>query len=390
MKGFNNPFRIHGVVERDYFTDRRSELRRLTRTLREPGAKLLVYGHRRMGKTSALAYAIERVNRSKGHAFMAYLSTASTPIDIANRIIQSAIRTLGRRWRDLPQVFLKMIGAKISISIDPNTGLPTASFESALRNVDFPEQHESLGQALDAIESMAKDRGHPIGIVLDEFQEIHRFGGSDAEWRLRGIIQHHQNVSYILAGSQTHLINRMLEKDRAFYGLLDRMEFGPIDPAHLGRWIDSRLRSVGIQSDAVGRGIVETAGSRTRDIVQLARRCFDRSASAKRVLPSDVSSAFSDVIDESADLFLLQWRNFTRHQQNVLRSVAAGDAGITTKRIRQQFALGDSGTTANAAAALVEAGTLLKTPESAVGYTFDNPFFRGWVVQNTLADLGMG
>ena len=54
-----NPFRIHGVVEGDYFTDRDDEIKRLVQALTEPGSKLLVYSPRRMGKTSAVMKAID-------------------------------------------------------------------------------------------------------------------------------------------------------------------------------------------------------------------------------------------------------------------------------------------------------------------------------------------
>ena len=77
--------------------------------------------------------------------------------------------------------------------------------------------------------ALAGDRAITLGIVLDEFQEISRFGGESAEWHLRGIIQHHQHVSYVLAGSQAHIIERMLDQGRAFYGLADHLQFGPID-----------------------------------------------------------------------------------------------------------------------------------------------------------------
>ena len=102
MKNSENPFKIHGIVEREYFTDRTSEIRRIAALLREPGAKLLVFGARRMGKSSAVKRAVDRVNRGRGRAFVADLSTASTPIDMGNRILRAATRVLGRRWRDFP------------------------------------------------------------------------------------------------------------------------------------------------------------------------------------------------------------------------------------------------------------------------------------------------
>ena len=53
-----NPFRVHGVVEGDFFTNRTDEIDKISRALTEPGSKLLVYGPRRMGKTSAILEAV--------------------------------------------------------------------------------------------------------------------------------------------------------------------------------------------------------------------------------------------------------------------------------------------------------------------------------------------
>ena len=68
-----NPLRIHGVVSGEHFTDRADEVGRIVAVLREPGAKLLVYGPRRMGKTSAILRAVERVEEEGGHALLADL-----------------------------------------------------------------------------------------------------------------------------------------------------------------------------------------------------------------------------------------------------------------------------------------------------------------------------
>ena len=80
----NNPFRIHGVVEGEYFTNRTAEIKRMVNALTEPGCKLLVYGPRRMGKTSTILQAISRINEGGQHAFLADLSTASTAVDMGN------------------------------------------------------------------------------------------------------------------------------------------------------------------------------------------------------------------------------------------------------------------------------------------------------------------
>ena len=382
-----NPFRIHGVVTEQFFTDRALELDRILAALQEPAAKLLVYGPRRMGKTSALVRAIARHEETGGVAFLADMSTASTLIDVANRILEAAGRALGRKWSDSISDFVKRLGMTITLTPDPGSGLILPSLDVSLRGAKLEEQRTSLAKTLDSINGLAKARKTPIGVVLDEFQEIHRFGGEAGEWHLRGVIQHHQQVSYVLAGSQAHLIERMLDKGRAFYGLADQLQFGPIDPAHLSKWIDSRMTRGGVSARGVGAAIVALAGPRTRDIVQVARKCFDNCRMTGRAGEDAVRQAFDDVTTEQEALFQSIWNGLTGPQQNVLRAVAADQDGLTTQASLRRFGLSSSGAASNAASAMIQAGFLVKA-SSRTGYGFENPFFGHWVKRETMADLG--
>jgi len=383
----DNPFRIHGVVSEQFFTDRAAEVDRILKTLREPAAKLLVYGPRRMGKTSALVRAIARHEEAGGVAFLADLSTASTVVDIANRILAAAGRVLGRKWRDSISDFVERLGVTISLTPDRATGLILPSLDVALRSATLEEQRASLSATLDAIDTLAKSRRTTIGIALDEFQEIQRFGGEAAEWHLRGIIQHHQNVSYVLAGSQAHIIERMLDKGRAFYRLADQLPFGPIEELHLSAWIDDRMTTSGVKAHGIGALIVAMAGPRTRDIVQVARQCFDNCKTIGRAVESEVAAAFNDVVAEQAALLQASWNALTGPRQNVLRAIAADRYGLTTSASTRQFGLTSSGAVTNAAGGMIDAGLLVKS-SSHTGYSFENPFFCRWVQQETMGDLG--
>ena len=382
-----NPFRIHGVVTDQYFTDRAAELTRIQHTLREAGSKLLVYGPRRMGKTSAIVRAIARHEEAGGVACLADISTASSVIDIANRILDAAGRMLGARWKDAIHDFVQRFGVSLKLTAEPVTGLILPSLDLSLRSAAIAEQRDTLAKTLDSIEELAKERGTPTGIVLDEFQEIRRFGGDDAEWHLRGTIQHHHNVSYVLAGSQAHIIERMLGKGRAFYGLVDQLPFGPIGADHLAAWIDDRLSHAGVKATGVGAAVVAGAGPRTRDVVQVARQCFDNRRTSGAARPEDVAAALDDVVTEQEALLLATWNTLTPPKQNVLRAVAADQEGLTTRASIDRFSLVSSGAATNAAAALVEEAHLLKS-ESNTGYAFDSPFFRRWVERQTMLDLG--
>lgn len=384
-----NPFRIHGVVEGEYFTDRAEEIVRVLRCFREPGSKLLVYGPRRMGKTSALTQGIARHEAEGGVGFLADLSTATTLVDVANRLLEAAGVALGRRWKDAIHDFVARLGLSLTLRPDPATGTVVPSLDLRLRGEAIEQQRTSFAQALDALDALAGGRGATLGVVLDEFQEIRRFGGDTAEWHLRGILQHHRHVSYVLAGSQQHIIERMVDQGAAFYGLADHLAFGPIDPAHLSRWIDDRLGRAGVKADGVGSRIVEALGPRTRDIVQVARQLHANCAATGRATTEEVTRALDDVVAEQQALLESLWRDLTALQQNVLRAVAADLDGLTTAASLRRFGLASSGSTANAAGALVGAGRLLRAP-TRTGYAFDSPFLRRWVELTTLSDVGAG
>lgn len=385
-----NPFRIHGTVGGEYFTDRKAELAKFKAILAEPAAKLVVYGHRRMGKSSTLELAVAAINRAGGHALLADLSTASTLADISNRIMSGAAKSLGRRWGDLASDWAKMLQGSVSLKPDPLTGTLVPSFDVNIRTDTLERQQETLASVLDSLNSLARKRKMNVGLVLDEFQDIVRFGGETAEWHLRGVVQSHHNVSYIFAGSKEHMIRAMLDKGRAFYRMLDEFRFAPIEPRHMSAWIDERLASVSLKAEGAGESCVRLAGPRTRDIVQVARKCVDRAADAgTRVIGwNEVSGAYAEIIDDMDDSIRTWWNTLTTQQQNVLRAIAGSSAGLTTAETRRRFSLGQTGTAANAAASLLRDGHLVRT-DNGSGYAYDSPFVRGWAIIYALPDMGL-
>ena len=383
-----NPFRIHGTVGGDYFTDRKDELARFRAILEEPAAKMVVYGHRRMGKSSTLELAVAAVNRAGGHALLADLSTASTLADISNRILSGAAKSMGKRWGELLTDWVKMLKGSVSLKPDLLTGALLPSFDVSVRTDTLERQRETLVSVLDSLNALAKKRKINVGLVLDEFQDIVRFGGESAEWHLRGVVQSHHNVSYIFAGSREHLIRAMLDKGRAFYRMLDEYHFAPIERGHLAAWIDERLASVSLEPQGAGESCVRLGGPRTRDIVQIARKCADRAGDGATIAWQEVANSFAEIIEEMDDSIRTWWNTLTRQQQNVLRAVAGSSTGLTTGETRKKFSLGESGTPTNAASSLLRDGHLLRT-DNGSGYVFDSPFVRGWVIIHALPDMGL-
>jgi uncharacterized protein len=381
-----NPFRTSGVVRPPYFTNRDAEIRAIRRALADPGGKLIVVGERRMGKTSALAVALDRHRRARGMGFMADLSTASSPADLANRVLTAAVQELSRRWKNRVQELLASLSPGVTLGTDAR-GLPTATLSLDLRQRSESDQYDSLVGVLDALEEVARRNGRTLAVVLDEFQEIHAFGGETAEWRLRGAVQHHQHLSYVFAGSRPALIARMQEKNRAFYKLAERLHFGPIDPEHLAGWIDERMSGAGVEPAGAGKQVVRIGGPRTWDVVRLARRTFEMARPSGAADEAVVRAAFTELAGEEDDTFRLYWKRLTGPQQNVLRALAAGAEELQGQAARRRFALPSSQAVIKALRRFEEDGVIV--PREEGGHAFDSPYVRGWVVLRALPDIGI-
>ena len=70
-------------------------------------------------------------------------------------------------------------------------------------------------EILNLPERIAKEQGVRLVVCIDEFQQIGEFTDSlTIQKRLRGVWQHHQNVSYCFFGSKKHLMENIFQSRR--------------------------------------------------------------------------------------------------------------------------------------------------------------------------------
>lgn len=375
------PFRLHGVASGPYFTNRAAEVKRLAHTLRSQGAKLTLFGERRMGKTSALKRAVNLVRARGTRAAYCDLSTASTITDVANAILAAATSVLHPRWKEIATDLARRITLDASVSIDPATGLAIPRLSASFRTRQPDAQWDALKRVLDLLDTMGGERRTHVGLALDEFQRVARFGGPDALWRLRGIIQHHEHSAYVLAGSQRGIIEQAIAVDGALFKLTELMPFGAMDAAHLAKWIDHRLSSHGVTAKGVGLACVALAGPRTMDVLQVAEAVWERARTSGKADGGAVPAAIGEIVGREAPIFETRWDRLTALQQNVLRAIAAGSEKLTGAETMEQWGLGNSSQVTQTAKAMEERELLVRT---ANGYEFDGPFFREWVRERAL------
>ena len=388
MVAERNPFIVRQLARGEHFANREHEVTRMISALRDPGAGIMVYGHRRLGKSSALERAAEEVREGGGHAVVASLATATDAADAARRVLEAVQRQVGRSGREIVESIVGRLQATMEIQPSAIPGeMPAVRI--IFGQPDKSPSIQLLPDILTGIDAEMRRRGRVLGLGLDEFQRIHAWGGEDAEWALREAIQRHEALGYVLAGSQRGLIEAMVTgRGRAFWKMFDILDFGAIDDGVLANWICSQARRTGIRLERqASERIIELARPRTRDVVQLARETWSRAAGGGATVAAVVDEAFEAVVDAQGAVYQKLWMGISATQQRVLQVVAVDPSiPLTARETLDRYRLGPKSTAHKAAEALVKAEHLVNIP--GAGYRFDDPFFERWIQHNVLDDIG--
>ncbi|MBX3143116.1 MAG: ATP-binding protein [Trueperaceae bacterium] len=382
-----NPFRIGERVKGDSFANRDEEVAAIRLGILN-GSKLLVHGPRRMGKSSTIWRGAEVAKSATGAGkpivVGADVATATTLFDVAGRLLRSLYqetRSLRLRLDDL----IGQIGPRVTVKLDERGGPPTFTFGIERRTASDEERRQAFEAVLERLSTIGERTRRPVSVVLDEFHAIANFGGETAEWHLRDCMQRYGALGFVCAGSQEALVRDLVGPKRAFYKMFELLALGPIDPGYFAQWIEVRLKRAGKVDAGVGAAVVELAGPRTQDVIQLARQLYFRGVAAGRVRFQDVEECLDEVVASEAALTRRLWSDLAPVQQDVLRVVALGVERLYSAEVRDQYGLGAPSSVHRAVEALTKRGLLVVEDG---GPRFDSPFVRHWVEREVAGDVG--
>ncbi len=373
------PFRIGEQVTGEFFTDRSTEVARILDAMREP-TRLLVYGERRQGKSSAIRQAGVRFTRDEGLLIWVDVATAAGFDDLARRIISAV--PYKWVWREDLQTRLIRASLRIEARADAS-GNPVLSLGIVgPRPGDEVRGRAELERAVRVLDELAAERELAVAVVLDEFQQVTSLADRGA-WILRDLLQTTHALSWICAGSRTRLIRELTGPDEPFHRFFEPLNVRAIEPGHLSRWIESRLKGAGvIPAPGVGEAILHLVGPRTQDCLQLARAVYTLGSSTGTASTDDVRVALRQSVLEDADRFQTVWADLAPSQQAVLRAVAAGAEQLYAQSTAAEFGLPTAGSVRKAILALVAKGHLVADGDTRV----DDPFFREWILMKAMPD----
>ena len=359
----------------EYFTNRAQEVKRIRRAMREP-SRLLVYGPRRMGKSSAIHVAGESFRREGGLLVRADLGGATSVTEMTDRLLTSLARQSPSRDSQWLAEWVRAL--RLELTAD-SSGAPVLRLRFGPRETRQRQAEDlpGLEEVLNRLDDLAGHRAGGVCVALDEFQRMVDFGPPRAAWELRDLMQGHHNLSYVCAGSEETVIEELTARDGPFHGAFERLFVGEIDPGHFARWIDDRLRSGGLDEvEGIGNAAIQEAGPRTEDVLKLARQVWFRGAARGVLEPDDIRAALSDIVRGDRGVFERLWSHLSPHHRDVLRAVAGGARALTSGEVRRRYGLRSASAVSQAVDTLIGRGLLARR---AGRVTFDDPFLGAWV-----------
>jgi AAA+ ATPase superfamily predicted ATPase len=359
-----NPFSYSDYVIGEAFCNREKEQKDLI-YFAQNSQNVLLYSHRRMGKTSLVHQVIRTLKKTKPTVKSVYIDLYGSLDE--NDFIDAVLTGFMQIESKIERVLKQMAGLKVTGSIDPVTNLPTLS-----ASINPREKPEYLEKALAILVSYSKKQ--KLLVVFDEFQEVAKYSEEGFEKRLRKIIQGHRNISYIFSGSQKHILIEMFDSaKRAFYKMTRSYPLKNIELQHYIDWAQQLFRKKRVKIDKeIIIDIVERCDYQPIYIQQFLFDLWRSDAVDLAVLDPIEKS----IISSQKAQFIILWDLLTQNQKKALRLLAeTGGEGIYAAEQLQRVGFNSGSVLQRAIMSLVEKEILAKNGT----FQFQDAMLKKWV-----------
>jgi hypothetical protein len=314
-----NPFRYGQIVGPEAFCDRQQEQADLARAM-ENGERLFVLSERRMGKTSLVLRAMDRLPPDRYLKLYVDLWPTEGPASLARRIGQAFGEALGGETESRLQAFKRYVSRiQPSVSLD-DSGRPTFSLSLSDPHDPAPDLEDILAAPARA----AADRGLRLVVVFDEFQRIFDYEDDLVERTLRSSIQEQRDAAFVILGSRKHLLQSMLlDQNRPLYRAGGHYPLGPIatefwKPFIRERFVDAQKT---IDAAVIDHLCALTGGHPfyTQHLCHSTWELCEPGAAASAAL---VDEALGLLLARERHAYSAQWESLTLNQRRLLVGLA--------------------------------------------------------------------
>jgi hypothetical protein len=306
-----NPFSFSGIVEDPAFCNREKEQTDLTKFI-ENSQNVLLYSHRRFGKTSLINQVFKDF---KGIVTIYIDLYGTTSIDDFITTLFKGISSVEPKMDKLMKLIKEKINSlTMNFSIDIYTGAPVAI--PVFAPVD---KRPVIDEVFALLESLSQKK--KLAVAFDEFQEISKYGEAAFEKHLRKSIQRHNNISYIFAGSQKHLLAEMFaDSKRAFYKLATSYPLKKINTEDYVKWIK---RLYNKDKRKINKKYIKNVVSRCENHPMYIQEFFFNLWDAPDISIEGIDRVESNILKNREAEFINIWQSLTLNQRRALKLITA-------------------------------------------------------------------
>lgn len=328
---------VYGMsVGGNNFTDRIEETKRIKLDF-ENGVNVILISPRRMGKTSLIKKVISEIDNPMLKIIYMDIYDCRSEYDFYNRFAETIMKSTGNHLEQVMENikrFLVRISPKISFSPEPNSEF---SVSLGITPKDYSPE-----EILNLPERIAKEQGVRLVVCIDEFQQIGEFTDSlTIQKRLRGVWQHHQNVSYCFFGSKKHLMENIFQNRRMpFYQFGEMLHLKCIPTIYWVPFICSRFEKYGKKiAEEYASRICQVVKNYSSYVQQLAWNVM--AETEKEVNEESFEEGMKALLEQNSSLFIQQTDGLTTYQLNFIRLLCKDiHSGFTTQAISEIYPLG--------------------------------------------------
>jgi uncharacterized protein len=372
-----NPFRFGPLALDEAFTDRQAEIDTLVADARN-GQDVVVFAPRRYGKSSLVWRVAQELVKEDVLVAQVDLMRTPTKDQLASKLAKTIHEELATRLWAVKERLKVFAGLRIvpSISIDPNDGTVSFSFDARAAEEDIDATLEEL---FTMIGTIAADRRRRVVLVLDEFQEVVDIDPSLIKL-MRSVFQEQPEVAHIYLGSKRHMMRRIFnDENEPFWRSAKQMELGVIPPDLFAPYALGRFKKTGrkLERDACDRAL-ELTGGHPYATQELLYFLWEATAPEEAADLGAVDRALDATLLSEHSHFSLIWDRASGAQKRVLQALAQEQPGRPLSAdYQRRHALPPTPTVQTALTAL-ERGELVKRLGRGE-YRIAEPFLTEWI-----------
>jgi hypothetical protein len=371
----DNPFVTTGYAGAEFFCDREKETEDIIRYLTN-GNNVALISPRRYGKSDLLRHCFaQKTIIDNYYTFIVDIYSTKTVAEMVGKLGSAILETLKPKGKKTWEKFLAILSSvRSGISFDIN-GQP--SWTMSVGDIHSPTA------TLDEIFTYLQNADRPCLVVIDEFQQITKYGDPNIEAEIRTRVQYCSNAHFVFSGSRRQLMGTIFTSPaRPFYQSVTLYHLDRLPLDRYSEFCTNLFEKRGKHLDiAVVNHLYKQFDGVTYYMQRVMNELFSQTAVGATCVEEDVSKAVDEIIAVSSTIYEDLMYQLPEKQSRVLIAVAKDGSAknVTSGSFTKRHSLPSPNSVKSAIPALIDKGLL--TQDKGVYKVYDL-FFAIWLVKN--------